>query len=97
MTGARPQIQTEQHGRASALTTAVLPQPGRRPIRARRRNDSQPHSPACWATPTLSCPSPITVPSSIAALSSPAGTIQLTCHQTCPRPHPANLRRPHNA
>ena len=32
MTGARLQIQTEQHGEASAPTTAVLPQPGRRPF-----------------------------------------------------------------
>jgi CBS domain len=40
---------------------------GRRPFRARRRNDSKPHSPACWATATLSRPSPIAVPSSIAA------------------------------
>ena len=29
MTAARPQIRTEQHGQAPALTTAVLPQPGR--------------------------------------------------------------------
>ena len=31
MTRARLQIRTEQHGQASALTTAVLSQPGRRP------------------------------------------------------------------
>jgi hypothetical protein len=32
MTEARSQIRTEQHGQAPALTTAVLPQPGRRPL-----------------------------------------------------------------
>ena len=32
MTGARSQIQTDQHGQAPALTTAVLPQPGRRAL-----------------------------------------------------------------
>ena len=32
MTGDQSQIQTEQHSRASALTTAVLSQPGRRPF-----------------------------------------------------------------
>jgi hypothetical protein len=31
MTGTRSQIRTEQHGRAPALTTAVLPQPAAGP------------------------------------------------------------------
>jgi hypothetical protein len=35
MTADRPQIRTERHVQASALTTAVLPQPGHRPFRAR--------------------------------------------------------------
>jgi hypothetical protein len=58
MTGARLQIRTEQHGQAPAHTTAVLPEPGRRPFRARRRNDSKAALPGMPATPTLSCPSP---------------------------------------
>ena len=81
MTGARLQIRTEQHGQASALTTAVLPQPRRRPFRTADVERLEATLPACRATPTPSCPSPIAVPASTAAPSSPAGTILLACHQ----------------
>ena len=33
-----------QHGLAGALTTAVLPQPGRRPFRARKRGTTRSHT-----------------------------------------------------
>jgi len=72
MTGDWLQIRTERRGQASALTTAVPLQPGRRPFRARTCRTTSSRSPACRATPALSCPSLVPVPSSIAAPSSPA-------------------------
>jgi GNAT superfamily N-acetyltransferase len=45
MTSARLQTQTERPGQAPALTTAVLPQPGRRPFRARRRRTTRSRTP----------------------------------------------------
>ena len=77
---------------AAHLSPAGHPRSGRRPVSARpsappypqTQNDPKPHSWASWATPTLACPSPTAGPSSIAAPSSPADTILLTCHQARP-------------
>jgi hypothetical protein len=63
MTGNRLQIRTERtasfrahNRRPASARPAALPCPA-------TQNDQKPPSPACRATPALSCPSPIAIPS----------------------------------
>jgi hypothetical protein len=91
MTGARLQIRTEQHGQAPALTTAVLPQRGHRPFRARTRRTTPNPLLGMLATLTLSCPSRLP---SYPQLPHPAGRLTPSCPPvTRPRPrcHAADL------
>jgi hypothetical protein len=62
MTADRPQIRTERHVQASALTTAVLPQPGHRPFRARDAERPEAALSAMPGNPGSLLPSPIALP-----------------------------------